>query len=344
MAVAVIVSFRLGGTDGVSIEASKWGSALQVLGFEVRTAAGEGPVDDLVPGLAIAARQAPAVDHVERALEGADLVVVENLCSLPLNPPAAEVVAQICAGRPAVLHHHDLAWQRPDLGDAAPPDDPSWRHVTINELSRRELAARGIEATTLYNRFDSAEPAGRRDETRAALGLVAHERLFLQPTRALPRKNVAGGLELARRLGATYWLLGPAEDGYGSELARLVAEAAGPVLLGPGVVGTISVPDAYAACDLVLLPSSWEGFGNPTVESAIHHRPLCIGPYPVALELAEFGFDWFALDDVAAIGAWLDEPDRSVLERNWAVADSHFSIRDLPDRLAKILATLPVRF
>jgi glycosyltransferase involved in cell wall biosynthesis len=343
--LAALLSFRLGGTDGVSIESAKWSSALEGLGFEVVTVAGEGPVDHLVPGLAMAASEPPGRREVERAVEGADLVVIENLCSLPLNPGAAEVVARACAGRPAILHHHDLAWQRPGLGTDPPPDDPTWRHVTINELSRRELAGHGIEATTIYNCFDTAAPAGERDGTRSALRVQRHERLFLQPTRALPRKNVPGGLALAHRLGATYWLLGPAEDGYGPELDRLLADADGRVLRGsPSSATAPKTADAYAACDLVVLPSTWEGFGNPALESAVHRRPLCIGPYPVARELAGFGFEWFGLDDPDRIDRWLVGPDASVLEHNWELADTHFSIRKLPERLHAVLSTLPISF
>ena len=345
MPVAALVSFRLGGTDGVSIESAKWRSALEELGFEVVTAAGEGPVDHLVPGLAMTAETPPDRLEIERAIERADVVVIENLCSLPLNPPAAEVVAQVCAGRPAIQHHHDLAWQRPNLGSGAPPDDRAWRHVTINELSRRELAAHGIEATTIYNCFDTAAPAGARDDTRSALGVARNERLFLQPTRALPRKNVGGGLALAHALGATYWLLGPAEDGYGPELDRLFAGAEGRVLHGPPPsADPRRAADAYAACDVVLLPSTWEGFGNPALESAVHRRPLCIGQYPVARELAGFGFEWLPLDDPDLVDRWLAAPDASVLRHNWEVADAHFSLRQLPVRLAEVLSTLPISF
>src|ERR1035441_9126819 len=46
--------------------------------------------------------------EVADALSVADLVLVENLCSLPLNPLAGEVVAATLRGRPAILRHHDL--------------------------------------------------------------------------------------------------------------------------------------------------------------------------------------------------------------------------------------------
>ena len=340
MRTVALVSFRLGGPDGVSVEAAKWGWALSQLGYTVRTVAGTGSADHLVPGLAIGATAGPTREQVASALEGVDLVVVENLCSLPLNPAAAAVVADCCQGRPAVMHHHDLPWQRPHLAHfPPPPDDPAWRHVTINELSRSELAARRIEAVTIYNSFDTDPPPGDRDRTRAALDLGPGERLVLQPTRALPRKGVATGLELTAAIGdAVYWLLGPAEDGYGPELERLLATSTVPIRRGP-VAGT-TVADAYAACDVVALPSTWEGFGNPTVESATYRRPLAVGPYPVAAELARFGFEWFEVAEPSALAAWLDHPQLGLLDRNLAVARRFFDVADLPGRLARVLATM----
>ena len=52
------MSFRLGGVDGVAVEARKWAWALGELGFDVRRVAGaiedDGRPDDIVlPGLAI---------------------------------------------------------------------------------------------------------------------------------------------------------------------------------------------------------------------------------------------------------------------------------------------------
>ena len=336
-----MVSFRLGGGDGVAVEAAKWAGALGILGWTVRTVAGAGPVDTVLPGLTMDAAEPPTRAEVDDALAGADLVIVENLCSLPLNPRAAQVVAASCAGRPALLHHHDLPWQRPHLSHLPPPpDDNAWAHVTINDLSRSELAAHGITATTIHNAFDPNPAAGERAGVRAALGVPEGMQLLLQPTRALARKNIGGAIALAEAVRGVYWLLGPAEDGYGPELERLVARARCRVVLG-APAGGCSIADAYAACDAVLLPSFWEGFGNPSVESATHRRPLAIGPYPVASELAAFGFRWFAADDPGALAHWLDEPDPRVITHNHRVAADHFNLADLPTRLAGALRRVP---
>ena len=332
------------------MEAAKWQRALGTLGFATVTVAGEGAVDRTLPGLAIGADAPPGRDEVTAALDDADLVVVENLCSLPLNPGASALVASVLAGRPALFRHHDLPWQRHQfVHHGPPPDDPHWRHVTINELSRRELDDRGVTATTVYNSFDvdpelDLRVGGPRrsvkgDAVRLALGVEEKTRLVLQPTRAIPRKNVAGGIAAATELGATYWLLGPAEDGFGPALEALVAAARCPILLG-APEGGLTMADAYAACDVVALPSTWEGFGNPAVESAARARPLAVGPYPVARELAAFGFRWFSLGEMAWLSSWLEAPDTGLLEENLAVASAHFSTADLPGRLAKVLPDL----
>ncbi|MEA2826202.1 MAG: mannosylglucosylglycerate synthase [Actinomycetota bacterium] len=332
-----LLSFRFGPTDGVSVEAGKWARILERLGFRTYTVAAEG-ADRLVPGLGISDEEPPEVAALESALADADLVVVENLCSLPLNPAAGRVVADRLRGRPALLHHHDLAWQRPHLAhiDGFPPDDPSWRHVTINDLSRRQLADRGVAAVTIPNGFDTdTPPAGDRDRTRDHLGLGPHDRLLVHPTRAIPRKNVAGAIALAEGLDATYWLLGPAEDGYGPHLDHLLATASVPVIHGPPE--GVSLADAYAAADAVALPSTWEGFGNATIEAAVHRRPLAIGNYPVAREIAAFGFRWFPADDPRPLRAWLDHPDETLHDANLAIARRHFSLAAVEARLCRLL-------
>ncbi len=317
--------------------AATWARVLADLGWRVTTVAGDGPVDVLVPGLELGATAPPDQAAVAEALAGADLVVVENLCTIPLNLPASRAVAAALRGRPAVLHHHDPPWQRPALAHVTelPPDDPAWRHVTINALTEAQLADRGIEATTIHNAFDVDEPHGDRLATRAALDVPDRELLVLHPVRAIERKDVPAAVALAERLEATYWLAGPAEDGYEDELAAVLGRATCPVLHRPPP-GTMA--DAYAACDVVAFPSRWEGFGNPPIEAAIHRRPVVVGPYPVADELRRLGFRWFEPGDLEPLRDLLVRPDPGLHDHNLALARRHFGLDRLRSDVAALLA------
>lgn len=359
------------------MQAATWGRALERLGFTLCRVAGElsdgpRPGDVVVPGLAIALEEAhgpggqrpggmfpPEPRELEEALQGADLIVVENLLSLPLNLAASRTLAGVLAkpsraGR-VVLHHHDLAWQRPELSHVTelPPRLPGAVHVTINDFSRAELAERGIEAITVRNAFDLDAPLGRRAATRTALGVPGDDVLVLQPTRAIARKNIPDALRLAeglaKRLAETgravrYWLPGPAEDGYAPALGRLLAGARVPVLRqdaralslpgGPG-----GMPDAYAACDLVVFPSTGgEGFGQPIIESVWARRPLAVARYPALEEILALGLSFLPAGDPDAVAATLLGPDPETLEANLVLARAHFSLDALIERLRSLLS------
>src|ERR1700754_2344004 len=219
-----IVSNRVGMADGVSVTIAQWAMALRRIGVQVRLVAGEGEPDVRVRGLALDDVAPPERRALAAALDDCDVVIADNVCSLPMNRAAGEAVAEYLRGRPAVLRHHDLPWERERYADITswPPDDAAWRHVTVNDAARRSLAARrGITATTVYHGFAEQPCPQRRGAVREALG-VGDGLLLLQPTRAIPRKNVQDGLALAEELGATFWLTGPAEDGYSAELAALL--------------------------------------------------------------------------------------------------------------------------
>jgi len=335
------VSFRLGLNDGVSIEADKWMTAMRSLGHSTYTVAGEGPVDVHVAGLAIDADVDPDIDELHRAFDDADLVIVENLASLPLNLDARDAIYEVLRDRAAIFRHHDLPWQRPHLAHLDGPKDLGpWAHVTINARSRIELRMRGITATTIPNHFDCDPPHGRRDLTRLSIQVKPTARVIMQPTRAIRRKNVPAGVRLAEQLHGIYWLLGRAEDGFESELDRILRTTMTGVRRGLPQGG--SIHDAYAACDLVVMPSTWEGFGNPVIEAVTHRKPLARYPYPVMAEIEEHGFAFFDLDDIDGIEAVINDPFAEYLDKNLAIARANYDLSLLPGRLASVLASVGI--
>lgn len=305
----------------MAVVASLWQRALERLGWVVTTVDGRD-----VAGLAWPITGAPTLADVRAAIDGVDLVIVENVCSLPLHPVAAHVVARALRGRRAVLHHHDLPWQRETMVTPRdwPPDDPAWRHVVINELSRAQLASRGIDAVLVRNVTDVDAPRG-------AATVDADRPLLLHPVRAIERKDVPAAIRLTEALDGTYWLTGPAEEGY--ELGAVLARARCPVRHEP----VTSMADAYASSDAVLLPSRWEGFGQPLLEAAVHRRPIAVAPYPVAEELRRFGFRWFPTDSATALRSFLVEPDELLHDHNESIVREHFSLERLETDLAHLL-------
>jgi glycosyltransferase involved in cell wall biosynthesis len=340
MAVAALVSFRLGTTDGVSVVAEGWRRQLAALGFTTRTVAGEGPVDRVVAGLSIGAAQPPSTGELADALSDADLVVVENLLTIPMNLPASSAVAAVLRGRPAILHHHDPPWQRARYQHVTelPIHDRAWRHVAISRLTASELTARGFPASHIWPAIDTgASPGNGRALISESEAGRPDRPLLLHPVRAIARKAIPVALALAGEVGGTYWLTGPAEEGYDAELARLLRDAAAPVWrrgLDPDEVSA-----AYAACDAVLFPSTWEGFGLPPIEAGLWRRPVVVGPYPVADELRALGFRWLPADDAEPLRRVLADPDSAVedLAVNHDLVTRHFSYDVLRDALHALL-------
>ena len=325
----------------MSVVAGTWQRTLERLGFRTTTVAGEGPVDRLVPGLAIDAAAPPSAGEVADALAGVDLVVVENLLTIPLNLPASRVVAGVLRGRPALLHHHDPPWHRARFAHVTelPADDPAWRHVAISHLAAAELAERGIQSDVVYNaiELDDDPGPGGGAALRDRLGVDPRRPLLLHPVRAIERKDVPRALALATAVDGTYWLPGPAEEGYGPTLDAVLAAATVPVLRMPFAHHERAA--AYAAADAVLYPSTWEGFGIPPLEAAVHRRPVVVGDYPVAAELRALGFRWLPADDAEPLRRALAEPAAldEDLAHNDALVRRHFSMAGLEAALADIL-------
>jgi glycosyltransferase involved in cell wall biosynthesis len=102
-----------------------------------------------------------------------------------------------------------------------------------------------------------------------------------------------------------------------------------PVTVGPAA----SVWDAYAACDVIVFPSTWEGFGNPAIESVAARRPCAAFPYPVLAEILSTGVRLFSTEYVEQVVKFLADTDlarEAYYDINLHRARLSYSLTDLP--------------
>ena len=139
------LSFRLAGTDGVSLEVAKWAHIYEQLGHQVFFCAGE--LDPTLPGSLVEEMHFthPAIRRVNAAVFGQpeigwdlaaeihrlatqlvnsihqfvtknriDVLIAENVLAIPMNVPLGVALTRFLAasGMPAVGHHHDFYWER----------------------------------------------------------------------------------------------------------------------------------------------------------------------------------------------------------------------------------------
>jgi hypothetical protein len=202
---------------------------------------------------------------------------------------------------------------------------------------------------------------------RKDLGIGPEQKIFLQPTRFIPRKGIHRAVELVARLRADYGLdgvlvvTGPAgDDGYDYQQEVLreaetagvrvicAAEEVGFVRGAPGGHKRYTMGDAYVYADLITFPSDLEGFGNPVIEAAMYWRPLFVNRYPVLddiLMLAEDRFDFIVTDGYVTTSAVartyevLTDPvaREKMVHGNLVAARRHFSMERLAQRLQGLL-------
>jgi mannosylglucosylglycerate synthase len=375
------ISFRFAGTDGVSLETAKWADVLEEMGHSCFYFSGQ---NDRPEAQAMVVPEAffqhpEILAHHQRFFSGTtrtaadtkwihhwreqfrthitqfmrefnlDLLIPENLLTIPLHIPLALALTELIAetGIPTIAHHHDFAWERKRflvngvsdyLAAAFPPDLPSIQHVVINSQGQQQLALRrGIPSVIVPNVMNFEQPAPQMDayaaDLRDVLGIASDELFVLQPTRVIQRKGIEQAIELLQQLDRKSKLVISHESGdEGSEYATKVADYANS--LGVDTVfcaehfdehrregrngrKIYSLWDAYPHADLVTYPSLLEGFGNAFLEAVYFRKPIVVNNYPVyATDINTKGFDVILFDDfitsdmVEKTNAVLDTPDQ----------------------------------
>ncbi len=268
-------------------------SALATLGVDAAVLSGEaqpgfsGTVsvepalayDEPLPGLSDCpdepdpARVAAIVAAVRREADalGADTVIHVHNPTIRKNSSVLAALAELAAaGRPLVLHVHDLAedW-RPDVYSGQPyPQAAHW--ATINQFDAAALLKAGAGSVTF---LPNPVPCPARPEAAARPGSPG---LLLCPVRGIRRKNLGEAVLLSlfarpgSRVGITLPPLNPRELPHYDAWREVVLRLAAPVVFGMGLKAGLD--ELYAEACAVLTTSIKEGFGMSFLEPASRGR------------------------------------------------------------------------
>jgi len=202
---------------------------------------------------------------------------------------------------------------------------------------------------------------------RQEFQIAPDERLIVQPTRIIRRKNIERTVELVRLLGERdtqhrYTLVvtgyvGDEAGTYYDWLMRQVAVAGIRALfIGDRIVehrATVSSQryytlwDIYPHADAVSYLSSYEGFGNALIETLYFRKLLVVNAYiayrsdikPAGVQAVEIHED-VTPDTVDAVLDLLDHPSEieRMAEHNYQMGQEHFSYEVLEQHLRALLS------
>ncbi len=272
-------------------------------------------------------------DLLKQALEGAELLIAHNVCSLNKNlalTAAIKLLSEEPGAPRLILWHHDLAWTSPrfrsELHAGYPWDllRTAWRaatQVVVSAPRQRELAELmklPLERITIVpNGIDGASFLKLEARTQGfvqQLDLLATEPLLLLPVRVTPRKNIELALRalavLSRKFPHSGLLitgpLGPhnkANVDYLHSLISLRSELSldrKAWLLAELVQDHLSdavISDFYRLADALLLPSREEGFGIPLLEAGLSGLPVFCSDIAPLQDLGQEFVTYFSPDD-----------------------------------------------
>ena len=323
-------------------------------------------------------------DRLDEFIEkfGIDVLVAENCLAIPMHIPLGLALAEVIieTGLPAIGHHHDFFWERSRflinavgdiLGASFPPDIPQMKHVVINSMIQKDLAARrGISSTVIYNVIDfSEENTGIDDynrDFRSDLGFDDDDILILQPTRIVSRKGIEHALDLVRKLKIpkVKLIISHSAGDEGDEYFNWIRETASQLDIPVYFIYNhlhekrrfdsngnkqYCLWDVYPHVDMVTYPSLYEGFGNAFLEAVYFKKPILINRYSVYIvDIEPKGFDVISIDGYLTQKTVEDVRDvllnesrrKQMVEKNYTLGKKYFSTTLLRRRLGSILDSI----
>ncbi len=269
--------------------------------------------------------------HLNEALEGVDVLIAHNVCSLNKNLALTAAVRNLANNkRPRiVLWHHDLAWTTPryraELHDGYPWDLlrqawPGVKQVTISEMRQHELAElfqiNREEIAVIPNGVDVPRFHKLEKQTSGyvqQLDLLNVSPLLLLPVRITPRKNIELALRTCASLRHHFpdvklivtGPLGPHNPANAKYFEKLTAlrkelglDKAVCFLaeLTSDYIPDEVISDFYHLADALFLPSREEGFGIPVLEAGLAGLPIFCSDIPPLQSLGGSNVTYFSPD------------------------------------------------
>jgi len=310
-----------------------------------------------------------------------DLIIPQNIFAVPLQLPLALALTEIIkeTNLPAIAHNHDYYWERTNyqpscvqdiLDSVFPPDLPSIQHVCINSLAQHDLKERrGIDSVVVPNVFDYDTPPPVIDDFnasfRADIGLEEGHFFILEPVRVVHRKGIELAIDLLGKLNDpcckfVFTHVEDMDEGYMHDLQEQAARLNVELLLVTDRISTTrqekdgkkiyTLWDAYVHADFVMYPSLYEGFGNALLEAIYFKKMTLVNRYVVyAADIGPHGFEFVEIDGrvtddaVQRVRELLDNPEKgqTMVEKNYELAQKHFSHTTLENYLRKLLDKIP---
>ena len=255
-----------------------------------------------------------------------DAVMVHNVMTMPFDLAWRRellTAARCWPGCGWVNWVHDLALCNPayatmsaatrrELEEVLPP----FVTVVVSQARRREYAERmGVaeaEVRVVPNGLDLDEwMGGEMGDRWEKWGIWKADLVLLHPARWVRRKRIEFSVEVAAALRDLGWdvrlLLTAATDPHQADGAAYAAEVQGlvrerdlsEVVVGATAVGQeltdVEVAALYRAADVLLFPSTSEGFGLPVIEAMAARLAVWCTDLPVLREVAGPGTTFFSL-------------------------------------------------
>lgn len=399
MATVAFVSFRLQSRDSVASETEKWIRVLGDLGHETCRVAGYMPAagagdhviselnyldpeieaftgalfgpggrqDELVEDFdRLAGIITNGLDDVFRRLQP-DLIIAENIFSLPLNLPLSAALCRWLegSGTACIAVHSDSCRNDPRFASPVLPEMvaayipaplPQIMHVSMDAQGREELYSRsGLAATRMERCYDFETHAGAELEEKSPTPPAAggdRRLVFFQPAGCVGCDCFERSISFVRRCRSVS----------GRQACLIIddtcvagCDSSGDGWLqakGEGLLfaaresssGTAGRSRLYQRCDAVIIPGACREFGNSLVESVVYRKPLLVADSDEVDALRSRGLQFLMLDERAAdrIISLIGHPDllMEMVGRNFELGRKYYSLDVLRERVADLMMSL----